>query len=163
MFCGGAITGSGDFIAQRILEGNSSLDMWRFANITSYGFFVGGFLGHFWFRWLDIAFGRRSSVKSAFNKTIVDQLISTPPEILCFFIWASYGKGKDSKEPENKSAGDYFRVLSANYLIWIPLQGLNFLIVPERHRVLFNNVAGVLWTSLLSFAVHNPLAKYWPV
>jgi hypothetical protein len=131
--------------------------------MTTYGVFVAGVCGHFWFKWLDIAFGCRVSMSSAARKTVVDQLISSPPEILVFFAWAKYTQQADTAELHEKLSDDYFKVLSANYLVWIPLQSLNFLVVPERHRVLVSNLASVLWTSFLSFSVHNSLAGYWPV
>lgn len=162
MICGGLVTGLGDAIAQVQLENTSKFDTKRSLNLTLYGILVGGFLGHYWFRWLDIAFGRKASMTSAARKTFVDQLISTPVEILTFFTWASYGKDESCIDLHDKLSEDYFKVLSVNYLVWVPMQTLNFLIVPERHRVLFNNAASVLWTSFLSFSVHNSLSEYWP-
>lgn len=61
---------------------------------------------------------------------------------------------------QDKIKDDFRDVLINNYKVWIPIQFMNFYIVPQNLRVLFQSVVGVLWMSYLSYAAHNKLHNF---
>mmetsp|Transcript_24177 Transcript_24177/g.23941 ORF Transcript_24177/g.23941 Transcript_24177/m.23941 type:complete len:104 (+) Transcript_24177:273-584(+) len=96
------------------------------------------------------------NLRSTLKKMSVDLLLFAPPETAFFMAWAHLGS--DQKEPVmEKLKKDYKNVLIADYLLWVPTQFINFCLVPERHRVLFQSVVMVFWSTFISFASHNSL------
>lgn len=154
MITGGIVVGCGDIIAQRLQKTHHSFDWSRFASMSCYGFLISGGIGHLWFKGLDKYFGTSMKFSVAAKKVCVDQFILAPPEIVFFLAWSHY------TSETTKSFGGMLKeclpgLLINNYEIWIPSQMINFLYVPEKHRVLFMCGICVLWFALLSYTSHN--------
>ena len=154
MISGGIVVGFGDIIAQKIKSREDKFDWTRFMSMTTYGFLISGGIGHLWFKGLDNYFGTSMKFAVAVKKVCVDQFILAPPEIVFFLAWSHF-----SSETTN-SFGAMLKdclpgLLLKNYVIWIPSQLVNFLYVPEQHRVLFMCAVCVVWFALLSYTSHN--------
>ena len=155
MVTGLVVVGLGDALAQYVSPQYKKLDWKRLGAISLYGFFVCGGIGHVWYKGLDKFLGEGMDVKSALKKTLLDQLIIAPPEILIFLGWSHYSS--ESTQTLSYVVNDCFlKLLMCEYSIWIPAQFINFFWVPEKHRVLFMCLVSVVWYSLISYTSHNP-------
>lgn len=159
MITGTIITSSGDLIAQKLVECNPEINYKRLANMALYGCIICGGLGHYWFKGLDSAFGSKQTIKATLKKMGVDLVIFAPPETMLFMAWAHQSTDQ-SVSIFDKLKKDFKNVLIADYLLWVPSQFVNFLLVPERHRVLFQSVIMVFWSCFISYATHNDLGAF---
>lgn len=135
------------------IEKRVAVDQPRLGNLGSYGLFFCG-LCHYWYKGLDQVFGSQMTLKPTLKKLMVDQLVLAPFDVILVFVWTQAGMGKEVL-PKVKS--NFVPLLMANYMIWLPTQAINFWLVPQKHRVLFQSVVMVLWTACLSYASNNDL------
>jgi len=157
MATGLSLVGMGDAFAQKFIEKQEKIDKGRFLNILGYGGLVSGGVGHFWYKGLDALFGSKITLVSTLKKILVDQFLLTPPEIAIYMAWAHFGTGKQGSFVK-KLKDDYWEILIVNYKLWIPTQCINFYLIPEKHRVLFQCIVMVIWATFLSYASHNSLS-----
>lgn len=154
MISGAVVVGFGDFIAQKLISKNEKFDWSRLASMTLYGFLISGGVGHLWFKGLDTYFGTSMKFNVAIKKLCVDQFILAPPEVVFFLAWSHYTSNNTISFIDLMK--DCFGgLLINNYEVWIPAQLINFLYIPEKHRVMFLCFVSVFWFSLLSYTSHK--------
>ena len=149
MITGLVVCGSGDWIAQTIIERKKKLDVQRLLNFMVFGFIIGG-VYHPWYKYLDRTFGAKMTFSTSWKKVCADQFILTPPEIIIFLAWDHYGTQK-SYSFRDKLSECLPELLVHNYELWLPAQLINFWLFPEQHRVLFMCLVNVVWFSYLSY------------
>lgn len=118
------------------------------------GFMCWGFLmaifQFFWYRFLQI-YSADPKFIEVLRKVLTDQLFYSPISLFCYFIYGTIvlenGSWEDTKAKLYKV---YLATLFVNCSIWIPVQFINFLLVPRKYQVLFSSSISVLWNCFLS-------------
>lgn len=81
--------------------------------------------------------------------------LSTSSTAIYTFIWlAALWKmeGTNDKDIVDALRREYWGVMKANWLLWVPAQLANFKLVPLKYQVLFTNVVELVWNAYLSYA-----------
>ncbi|GLI64690.1 hypothetical protein VaNZ11_008044 [Volvox africanus] len=83
------------------------------------------------------------------SKMLLDQVIFAPLGLLMFFAVIKCLEGRPRDLPHTLRSS-YVKTLLGGYLLW-PLAGiLNFALLPNEYRMLFNNCVNIIWTCYLS-------------
>jgi len=69
-----------------------------------------------------------------------------------FFTTMNYLEGNDLKQAEERLREKWGPTLYKNWIVFIPLQAINFGLVPSHLRLLVINGASLFWNSYLSYA-----------
>ncbi|XP_017753350.1 PREDICTED: uncharacterized protein LOC108545974 [Eufriesea mexicana] len=144
-----------------LLDENNSMQLeyynWaRLKRYAIYGCFIAGPVLHGWYKWLDM-FYKGKTMKIVFIKLLVDQFILTPPLIMMFFISMSLMEGKSNVLDECKDK--FFQTFKTSCMYWIPVQFLNFLLVPSTLRVSFVSIAAFCWVNILCYLKSTPISE----
>lgn len=153
--------GGGDLIAQQAIERKRNQHDWaRTARMAGYGAFVFAPLGTRWFKTLDFI-RLKSHGLSTFLKLSIDQLIAAPTMLAFFFTTMNYLEGNDMKQAEERLREKWGPTLYKNWMVFGPLQAMNFALVPSHLRLLVLNGASLFWNSYLSYAnaSHIPIVS----
>ncbi|CAL7933618.1 unnamed protein product [Xylocopa violacea] len=110
-----------------------------------YGCFIAGPMLHGWYKWLD-SFYKGKTIKTVLLKLMVDQFILTPPLIVIFFTSMSLMEGKLNMLDECKAK--FLQTFKTSCVYWLPIQFLNFLLVPPSLRVTFVSIAAFCWNKI---------------
>ncbi|XP_046141764.1 mpv17-like protein isoform X1 [Osmia bicornis bicornis] len=119
-----------------------------------YGCFIAGPVLHAWYKWLD-AFYKGTAMKIILAKLCVDQFVLTPPLIIIFFISMSLMEGK--QDIFNECKAKFLQTFKTSCMYWLPVQFLNFLLIPPTLRVSFVGVAAFCWVNILCYLKSSPL------
>ncbi|KOX78483.1 Mpv17-like protein 2 [Melipona quadrifasciata] len=120
-----------------------------------YGCFIAGPVLHGWYKWLDM-FYKGKTIKIIVTKLLVDQFILTPPLIALFFISMSSMEGKSNVFDECKTK--FLQTFKTSCMYWLPVQFLNFLLIPPVLRVSFVSVAAFCWANILCYLKSTPVS-----
>ncbi|XP_043271246.1 PXMP2/4 family protein 4 isoform X1 [Venturia canescens] len=118
------------------------------------GCFVTGPILHGWYKWLDRIF-RGTTMKIIMVKLFADQFILTPPLLVLFFISMSCLEGR--KDITRECRMKFVKTFQTSCLYWIPVQFVNFLLIPPALRVLYVSVAAFCWVNILCYLKRLPL------
>jgi len=144
--------GGGDVIAQQVIEKKGKQHEWaRTARLAGYGGFVFAPLGTRWFKTLDFIQLKNRGL-TTFLKLSIDQLVAAPTMLAFFFTTMNYLEGNDLKQAEERLREKWGPTLYKNWIVFIPLQAINFGLVPSHLRLLVINGASLFWNSYLSYA-----------
>jgi hypothetical protein len=99
-----------------------------------------------WYKWLDSRF-RGKAVKVVVTKILLDQFLLGPPSLACFFVLMSYLEGKADVWAECKKK--FATTYALDCIFWIPVQAINFALVPKSYRVPFIGAAAFVWLNIL--------------
>ncbi|GLI61478.1 hypothetical protein VaNZ11_003875 [Volvox africanus] len=108
-------------------------------------------LAHWWFNLLDsrIMPDNPHSPAAVLTKMLADQVLFAPLGLLMFFAVIKCLEGRPRDLPQTLQSS-YLKTLLGGYLLW-PLAGiLNFALLPNEYRLLFNNCVNIIWTCFLS-------------
>jgi len=135
----------GDGICQA-LEGSWRFDVERAARFSGWAL-ASTVPVHYWYR------GLHAKVASPLLRTAADQFLYAPPATAAFLFcmgFGAQGSGADPSAGGLKRVANLPRVLTENWLVWIPVQLVNFCFVPLPLQVAFGNLVGVAWSVRLS-------------
>lgn len=134
-------------------ENSTVVDGVRAAKFTVLGTFFTGPALHFWYGWLGsmIPGGQLSSV---LKRLLLDQCLFAPTFLTSFFSIALLLDGTPEKII-GKIRNDLWSTVQANYIVWVPCQFINFMLVPPHLQVLFANVIGFFWNIYLSYSTYK--------
>ncbi|KAI9628618.1 hypothetical protein KEM48_011574 [Puccinia striiformis f. sp. tritici PST-130] len=142
--------GGGDVIAQQAIERKGKQHEWaRTARLAGYGGFVFAPLGTRWFKTLDFI-QLKSHKLTTLLKLSIDQIIAAPTMLAFFFYTMNFCN--DLKQGEERLREKWGPTLYKNWIVFIPLQAINFGVVPSHLRLLVINGASLFWNSYLSYA-----------
>ncbi|KAI9618892.1 hypothetical protein H4Q26_012146 [Puccinia striiformis f. sp. tritici PST-130] len=129
--------GGGDVIAQQAIERKGKQHEWaRTARLAGYGGFVFAPLG-----------------TPTLLKLSIDQIIAAPTMLAFFFYTMNFLEGNDLKQGEERLREKWgLPYTKIGSVIFIPLQAINFGVVPSHLRLLVINGASLFWNSYLSYA-----------
>lgn len=99
-----------------------------------------------WFGFLQrrIVIPKRPNLE-IFSKVMLDQCVFASTNLFVFLNSMALMEGTD---PKKKLESTYFSALSRNWMLWPPVQAINFKYVPLDYRVLVVNVVALgeqLW------------------
>lgn len=150
---GGFIVCSGDIVAQQIIE--EKYDFKKHDFQRSFRLFLVGVLliAPFNYTWLDkvlpkvTAFTPKST-KNSILKVLLDQSIAAP--IACSLYIA--GNAVTNKQDPKKNVEEkLFSTVQYFWMLWCPIQFINFRFVPQMFNMPVVQVTNFLWTSFLSY------------
>lgn len=149
---GGCITGAlGDCLAQRAED--RQFDVRRCLGVTTFSIFDSVFLYLPFYRFLDRRFGAVPTIQSVAAKVALDDGLFVPAvEVPLFFLWTSCAEGD---APIERLRCDYADTIKAGWMFNIPINIINFTLVPPPFRVIFCDAAEFGWSTLLSYLAHR--------
>lgn len=133
---------------------NDSYDHVRTAHMTAAGVTT-GVVVHHWYHHLDRFVGRGRTFKLISLKIILDQVIGSPLSLAAYFATLGLCERSSWRHVKQELVEKGFgRIYLAEWIVWPPLQVINFALVPLRYRILFDNIVS------LGFDVYAPYVKY---
>ncbi|GLG92853.1 Mpv17-like protein [Gryllus bimaculatus] len=156
----GAVMGTGDLIAQKLIEKKETIDTKRLAAFTGFGLFIAGPVLSTWYRFLDkklpFCWPR---LKRSFVKMVADQTLMAPVylAVLLSYFELTVGRGLDGFKEELERK--YPSTLANNYLIWPAVMIVNFSFVPVNYQVLVTQTVAVLWNIYFAWKANQPVVK----
>ena len=140
----------------------------RTANFAVLGTVLVGPSLHYWYGGLAARFPLGATpAQAVVTRVAWDQVCFTPPFCAAWMIalWTLEGlEQQASSFLNNKATVLKLRqrltetlptVLVANWLLWIPVQCLNFWVTPVQYQVLASNCVALLWNAYLSFSTRR--------
>jgi len=115
----------------------------RYAVLGSTIFPVG--LYH-WYNWLDRALVGTAARTLAF-KVVLDQVVTMPPMIYVFYIGMSLMEGQKDIYRELKDK--FWPTFWTSAAFWMPVQYINFFVMPTSMRIIFIAATSFLWVNIL--------------
>lgn len=103
-----------------------------------------------WYRWLDTRFPATSGPVLV-KKLVLDQFLLTPVVIVIFFVGMAWLEGQqgDQRLAELRQKG--VNTFLIDCCFWLPVQLLNFSLVPPQLRVAFIGLATFVWLNVLAY------------
>ena len=100
------------------------------------------------------------TVRPVIVKVLMNQLLSAPIMNSLFYGYIQFFATHDLHIPwlqrwAAKLDSDLYHTQVKSFLIWSPLQFINFYYVPSQFRLLYTSVGLVCWFAFLSFVGHG--------
>jgi len=105
------------------------------------------------FCWLKSAsfFWPKADLKSAITKALVEQVTYSPAAMCSFFFGMSLLELKPVSECIDEVKIKFWPTYKIGICIWPILQTINFVLIPERNRVVYVSVCSLVWTCFLAY------------
>lgn len=114
-----------------------------------------GLLCHYWYIWLDKFYGPDRVLKVVLKKVLVDQIFLSPVNLAVYFTTVGIlERSKASRIKDEIIEKGMENIYVVEWMVWPPAQFVNFLWVPLKYRLLFDNVVS------LGFDIYSPFVKY---
>ncbi|GAA5980544.1 hypothetical protein JCM11641_006675 [Rhodosporidiobolus odoratus] len=94
----------------------------------------------------------KSTVATTAARVGLDQFALTPVMVGVFFTAQTFLEGKGTDEAQKRLASSWWPTLQRNWGVWIPIQLLNFGLVPPQLRLVTVNIVSLFWNAYLSYA-----------
>lgn len=121
-----------------------------------YGCCLAGPILHGWYRWLDTLYSGTSG-RIVVKKLLMDQFILTPPLLVVFFTSMSLMEAESDIFRECKMKFLYTFQTSCGY--WLPVQFVNFLLIPPSLRVTYVSIAAFCWVNIMCYLKSVPVVE----
>lgn len=112
-----------------------------------------GLFGHYYYAILDktVVIGTAKSAITVLAKVGIDQFIFAPVCTMLFYLFKVSTEGRPS-EFVGEMQAKYVPTLIAGWKLWPAAHVVNFLFIPNQHRILYTNIISVAGTYILSMA-----------
>lgn len=153
-----SLSAVGDVIEQKyeIYSGDMEvMDNQRTKNMAISGMTV-GVLCHYWYKFLDARMPGRT-IKTVIKKVIIDQLICSPFCIASLFLTLGYLEKSNFQEIKKEIKHKAMTLYVAEWVVWPPAQIINFYMLPNRYRVLYDNTISLGYDIYTSQIKHKKL------
>lgn len=135
---------------------------------------------HYWYRLLDSRLPGRT-FKIVAKKVLVDQLIASPIVISMFFATLGVMRRESLEETMEEIRHKFMRLYKAEWIgcydyifqlcktnkrfisVWPTAQVINFWILPNRYRVLYDNTISLGYDIYTSYVINEPITSTIPV
>lgn len=107
---------------------------------------------YYWYNWLDRAIIGTAARTLAF-KVVLDQIVTMPPMIYVFYIGMSLMEGRKDIYGEFKEK--FWTTFWTSCAFWMPVQYINFFLMPTSLRVVFVATTSFLWVNILCILKRN--------
>lgn len=148
------LSGLGDITEQHyeiLTQELTAWDPWRSRKMAMTGVAV-GVVCHFWYGILDKQIVGHS-MRIVVKKMVIDQLIGSPLSLAVFFLTLSLVEGKSLKDLDDIKE-KALKLYIAEWVIWPPAQFINFYFLPNKFRVLYDNVISFGYDIYSSHVTH---------
>jgi hypothetical protein len=88
-------------------------------------------------------------------KVILDQFVFSPPFTALYYYVTALMKDEPLKPVSQKIRRELFAVMKKSWMLWIPVNAINYALIPLELRVLFANIVDVFWTAYLISTVSH--------
>ncbi|XP_076694689.1 peroxisomal membrane protein 2 isoform X2 [Callospermophilus lateralis] len=129
---------------KRKKEDSQNLDISGPLRYAVYGFFITGPLSHYFYLLMD-HWIPPGAPWAGIRRLLLDRLVFAPAFLLLFFLVMNLLEGKDAETLATKMRSGFWPALRMNWRVWTPLQFVNINYVPLQFRVLFANLAALVW------------------
>lgn len=149
---------TGDLIGQMVEKRShpeKEFEYNRLLGTTVDGAVMGGMVGYVWYNLLDRVVSSCVSAGTArfvLAKVTLEFLVFHPISLYVFWQVVGRFEGHDSKQIAKELESEYLPTLGGEYLLWTPIDVLNFWKVPVRYQVLFVNCGSLLEAVFLSLS-----------
>jgi len=92
---------------------------------------------------------------SVAKKILADEIVLSVFIDFSFVYGVTLLEGQGHAKSLEESQAKFPRIYMWDWILWPPLQALNFLYLPLRFRVLFVSLMNIGWNTILSFFKHN--------
>lgn len=153
-----SLSAVGDIIEQKyeIYSGDMEImDGERTKNMAISGMTV-GVLCHYWYKFLDARMPGRT-IKTVIKKVVIDQLICSPFCIASLFLTLGYLEKSNFNDIKREIKHKAMTLYVAEWVVWPPAQIINFYILPNRYRVLYDNTISLGYDIYTSQIKHKKL------
>ncbi len=142
---------AGDVLAQSFIEEKGKpYDVMRTVRLGSFGFFIHGTTGHYFYGFLDSKLPG-TAPKTVATKVLIDQTIWNPIFGLMFFGYLNVMEGKSFEDYKKKINADLSTAVMGSWTVWVPAHTINFAFVPPHQRLLYINTIQIGYNVFLSF------------
>lgn len=159
-----ALALAGDAICQLWVEGADAMEPRRAFAMLSFGAAYQGVLCHFVYP-LYAPLSRLclrgaglplSTLAVGLGCSAIDNAIHSPFFYLpTFYLWVDTMQGSTAAEAWRHLRAEWAEVMRTCVVIWVPLQLLNFTLVPPARRVVFMNSCMLGWNVILDYMSHR--------
>jgi protein Mpv17 len=116
----------GDMLAQNFIEDSDKpYDVMRTVRLGSFGFFLHGTTGHYFYGFLDGKLPGTAPITVA-TKVAIDQTIWNPIFGCMFFGYLNLMEGKSFEDYTNKLKADLKTAVMGSWAVWVPAHTINF-------------------------------------
>ncbi|SCU84500.1 LAFA_0D10286g1_1 [Lachancea sp. 'fantastica'] len=113
-----------------------------------------------WYRILNYLYTEDPSIVQTIERVLSDQLVYSPISLFCFFAYSNFVmEGGDASTLKTKVENVYLGTLGFNYMLWPPVQFINFMLMPKNLQVPFSSSIGVMWNCFLSMRNASTVQK----
>ncbi|KAL1140633.1 hypothetical protein AAG570_000563 [Ranatra chinensis] len=137
-------------LIQQTVEGREKYDLWRTARFSFYGScYVAPTLN----MWMHVAkhMWPQNTIGAAVAKAAVEQISYTPFAMVSFYFGMSLLEGKTVREAGSEVGEKFIPTYKVGICVWPVLQTINYMLVPEKNRVVFVSICSLMWTSFLAY------------
>jgi len=155
------LMGTGDVIAQKVIEEKKCLDKERTGRFILLGAFYFGPCCSKWYRYLDQLVPRMRVPKpyAGLVKTTLDQGLFAPVILFGFMNFVGILRREDITFRWLDIKANYPDILVNNYKFWPIIQLFNFYVVPLQHRLMVVNLAALCWNTYLSWRTNQNIPE----
>jgi len=142
----------GDIICQKVVEGRTEINWTRCGSFVFFCCYYQGMVDYYIYKWYadTLAKYTLSSLQSGVIMSLVDNFIHVPLLYTpAFYVTVGLLQGDSLELVQEKIQTELWPTVYACWFVWIPLQAVNFGLVPPQYRVGFVNVGCVLWNVIL--------------
>lgn len=93
------------------------------------------------------------------KKVLVDQIIASPIVIFLFFATLGVMRRESLNETAEEIRHKFIRLYKAEWIVWPTAQVINFWILPNRFRVLYDNTISLGYDVYTSYVINEPLPE----
>ncbi|XP_022904673.1 mpv17-like protein [Onthophagus taurus] len=121
-----------------------------------YGTLIQGPLMTVWYRWLDKTYAS-TAPKIVLRKMLMDQFLFTPLLYAIFYTSMSILECQENLFEE--LIHKFPKTFTVSCLFWLPVQALNFSLVPPLYRVIYMGIASFAWVTILCYIKSETVEK----
>mmetsp|Transcript_2858 Transcript_2858/g.5893 ORF Transcript_2858/g.5893 Transcript_2858/m.5893 type:complete len:201 (+) Transcript_2858:123-725(+) len=148
---------AGDVLAQKFVSAaDEPYDFMRTIRLGSFGFFIHGTTGHYFYGMLDSKLPGTKPFTVA-SKVLIDQTMWNPIFGLMFFGYLNAVEGKSVDDYVTKIKADLKTAVVGSWAVWVPAHTINFAFIPPHQRLLYINSIQIGYNVFLSFLGNKKL------
>lgn len=159
---GFSVMSIGDLGMQCTVGGRSEIDLQQnVVSATHMGLMSPLFLA--WWVYLERIWPGRSAFQLA-RKVVVNQVVITSVNLTSYLGWCTYVEAYLAGATNwaavtaaglGQARRELPRMIGNSFLLWVPVNTLNFAFVPPHLKVPYSSAVSVLWGGYLSFVAHR--------